>query len=109
MGVPCRAVGTIFDPEWNGMVCDAHARPDINVNLQRRMHGYAPQAREELAEQRRAREALMLSLSDNGLNSVLKDLRNFRDGKPIQPKVRKILEGVLRKNKGYLDLSLPGL
>jgi len=41
---------------------------------------------------------LMLSLSDHGLNSVLKDLRNFRHGKPLQAKVRKILEGVLREN-----------
>jgi hypothetical protein len=41
---------------------------------------------------------LMLNLSDHGLNSVLKDLRNFRDGQPLHPKVRKILEGVLREN-----------
>jgi hypothetical protein len=97
-GRPCGSVGIIFDPERNGMVCDAHVWPEIKVDVQKRMYGYALQAREALAEQRRAREALMLSLSDHGLNSVLKDLRNFRDGQPLQPKVRKILEGVLREN-----------
>jgi hypothetical protein len=80
------------------MVCDAHAWPEIKVDVQKRMYGYALQAREALAEQRRARAAFMLSLSDHGLNSVLQDLRNFRDGQPLHPKVRKILEGVLREN-----------
>jgi hypothetical protein len=34
-GRPCRGVGTIFDPERNGFVCDAHADPKINKNFQR--------------------------------------------------------------------------
>jgi hypothetical protein len=97
-GQPCRGVGTVFDPELNGMVCDKHARPEIIVNQPGRIPSYALAAREAVAEQHRAREALMLSLSENGLNYVLKDLRNFRNGKPLQPKVRTILEGVLRED-----------
>lgn len=50
-----------------------------------------------LEERERAQEALMLSLSDDGLSSILKALRQFREGKPLLPKVRKILEGVLRE------------
>jgi len=55
-------------------------------------------ARHYLEERERALEALMLSLSDDSLTSILKALRNFREGKPLPPKVRKILEGVLQEN-----------
>ena len=64
----------------------------------RRSRGWELTASHNLEERERAREALMLTLSDDSLTSILKDLRNFREGKPLQPKVQKILEGVLREN-----------
>jgi hypothetical protein len=59
--------------------------------------GMQEAARHNLEERARAREALMLSLSDAGLSSILKGLRNFREGERLPPKVRKILDGVLRE------------
>jgi hypothetical protein len=35
-GQPCRAVGRWFDPARQGLVCDAHASPEINEKFQRR-------------------------------------------------------------------------
>ena len=59
------------------------------------MRGRQLMALEYAEERKRAREALLLSLSDESLTSILKELRKFREGKLLPPKVRKILEGVL--------------
>lgn len=63
-------------------------------------------ARRNLEEHERACEALMLSLSDDGLASILKSLRRFREGKPLPRKVRNILEGVLGNLRGIMTENL---
>jgi hypothetical protein len=50
------------------------------------------------AENQRRTAALAVGLSDDGLNALLKALRQFRDGKPLPPKMRKVLEDVLQEH-----------
>jgi hypothetical protein len=93
-GRPCRGLGTIFDPARNGMVCDAHqpgGPGSLSLKVGSRLAVIHQQA--TLAERR---EALLRSLSDEGLSNTLKDLHKFRDGgESLRPKTRKLLEEIL--------------
>jgi hypothetical protein len=83
-GRPCRGMGQYFDPQRDGLVCDAHAGPEINTNLQQHMQTLERMARQQLAEATaeatRRRDALAIGLSDDGLPAVLKDFQKFREG-----------------------------
>jgi hypothetical protein len=48
-----------------------------------------------LAEEQRRREAVATSLSAEGLQTILKALRDFEQGVPLRPKTRKLLEEIL--------------
>jgi len=50
------------------------------------------------AEDQRRRDALALSLSDDGLNALLNDLRKFHNGECLKAKTRKTLEDILTEN-----------
>jgi hypothetical protein len=71
-GKPCRAGGLIFDPHWGGNVCDAHLS-DIRLNPSKwgRLEASMRAADKALAEAQRQREALSLSLSEDGLHTLL--------------------------------------
>ena len=99
-GRPCQAVGTIVDSARNGLVCDAH-RTDgpgsDRLKRGRKLQSLQFWAQAHTEEERR-REALALSLSDDGLNALLNDLRKFHHGKCLKAKTRKILEDILTEN-----------
>jgi uncharacterized protein YicC (UPF0701 family) len=100
-GKPCRAVaGLIFDPHWNGKVCDAHLSDTrLNPHKWGRLEASMRAADDALAEAQRQREALILSLSEDGLHTLLKEMRKFREGSPLKAKIRKLLDAILRENQ----------
>jgi hypothetical protein len=97
-GRPCRGMGQYFDPQRNGVVCDAHAGPEINTTFQQRMQTLTQIARKHLAEAERLREALQRRLTDDDLQDVLSDLRRFREGHALKRKVSSLLKEILTEN-----------
>ena len=99
-GKPCRASGSIFDPHWGGKVCDAHlSNIRLNPSKWGRFEASLRAADEARAQAQRQREALSLSLSEDGLHTLLKEMRKFREGSLLKAKIRKLLEAILHDNR----------
>jgi hypothetical protein len=90
-GRPCRGIGRIFDPARNGLVCDAHAGPEINQTFQRRMKGLERLAEAEHQNWEKYQR-------DEDLRRLPEALSRFRDGKLLPPKTRKLLKGILAED-----------
>jgi hypothetical protein len=90
-GRPCRVLGRWFDPARNGLVCDAHAGPEINETLQRRMRGLTLAAED-------ARPAWEKYQRDEDLRRLPEALGRFRDGKLLNRETRKLLEAILAED-----------
>jgi hypothetical protein len=96
-GRPCQGVGLFNHPERNGLVCDAH-RPD-GPGSERWKAAMTVQAPSYLLEEyNRQRKALAVSLSDDGLQALLEELRTFRNGERLSRKTRKILDNILSED-----------
>jgi hypothetical protein len=100
-GRPCRAIGRVFDSARNGLVCDAHqpGGPGRESLKRGTMLLAMKDIAEDAAEDARRRDALAVGLSDDGLRTLLNELRKFREGRPLQAKVYNILVDLLTEDR----------
>jgi hypothetical protein len=64
----------------------------------RLLRGWRLMAMHNVAERQRRCEAITTSLSAEGLQAIVKDLRDFGQGLPLRPKTRKLLEEILAED-----------
>ena len=103
-GRSCQGQGLYFHPECNGLVCNTHRpggprmRAERARGLELKYADYAKTQAEAAERYERERKALVVILSDAGLQALLEDLRKFRNGERLRPKTRKILDGILSED-----------